>query len=126
MSEKEKKLPRNTRIVATMHRELSKEVVWKRYYAFFDTAMPRAVQLAINYGSKGDFVEFYSREYGFQIGILRILGSGKFEMEMSPIVKSADNLLKLISADRESPLLKNLVRNSRGKQATTSSSATRH
>ncbi len=121
---KEKPIARNSRVVATLMRGRSKEVIWKRYYAFFDTAMPRAIQLAINYGNEGDFVEFYSQEYGFQVGILRIKAGGKFEMEMSPIVRAADNLLKLISADRESPLLKNLVKASKGKG--TSNTQTRH
>ncbi|MNY43806.1 hypothetical protein D3C86_1787890 [compost metagenome] len=60
--------------------------------------MPRLMQLAINYGNEGDFVEFYSHELGFQIGILRILKNNKFEMEMSSLVKSSPTLLKLINA----------------------------
>lgn len=90
------------RVVATMYRGLSKEVILVRHFAYFDTAMPRLMQLAINYGNEGDFVEFSSNELGFQIGILRIKKNNRFEMEMSPLVKASPSLLKLL---RESETL---------------------
>lgn len=85
------------RIVATMFRGLSKEKVWVRYYNYFDTAMPRAVQLAISYGAEGDVVEFASTELGFQLGTLRVRKGGRVNLEMSPLVKASANLLKLMS-----------------------------
>ncbi len=93
----EKEVCFRRRVVATMHRAFSKEVILKRHYAYFDTAMPRLMQLAINYGNEGDFVEFYSQELGFQIGVLRIKKGNRFEMEMSALVKSSPSLLKLLS-----------------------------
>lgn len=88
------------RVVATMYRGNSKEVILIRHFAYFDTAMPRLMQLAINYGNEGDFVEFYSNELGFQIGILRIKKNNQFEMEMSPLVKSSSSLLKLMNSSQ--------------------------
>lgn len=85
------------RVVATMRRGQSKDVILVRHFAYFDTAMPRLVQLAMSYGNEGDFVEFFSHELGFQIGILRILKSNRFEMEMSSLVKSSPTLLKLMN-----------------------------
>jgi len=91
------KTPR--RVIATMTRGLSKEVIEVRRYSYFDTAMPRMLQMAISYCTEGDFIEFASIEFGFQLGILRILKGGRFEMEMSPLVKASPSLLKLISED---------------------------
>lgn len=88
------------RVVATMYRGKSKEVILVRYFAYFDTAMPRLMQLSINYGNEGDFVEFHSPELGFQIGILRIKKNNQFEMEMSPLVKSSKSLLKLLNSSQ--------------------------
>lgn len=86
------------RVVATMYRGKSKEVILVRHFAYFDTAMPRVVQLAINYGNEGDFVEFHSHELGFSIGTLRIKKGNRFDIEMSPLVKSSNGLLKLINS----------------------------
>lgn len=86
------------RVVATLMKGQSKEVIFKRRFAYFDTAMPRMVQLCLNYGNEGDIVEFYSHELGFQIGILRILKNNRYEVDMSPLIKSSPTLLKLINA----------------------------
>jgi len=88
------------RVVATMYRGKSKEVILVRHFAYFDTAMPRVVQLAISYGNEGDFVEFHSQEFGFQIGVLQIKKGNRFDIEMSPIVKSSPSLLKLMSESK--------------------------
>ena len=85
------------RVVATMYRGQSKEVILVRRYSYFDTAMPRMVQLAISYANEGDFVEFHSEELGFQIGILRIKRGNKFETEMSELVRTCPGLLKLMN-----------------------------
>ncbi|OMP14233.1 hypothetical protein COLO4_00150 [Corchorus olitorius] len=87
------------RVIATMHRGQSKEIIMVRRYSYFDTAMPRMLQLAITQCNEGDFIEFASIEEGWQLGILRILKGGKFEMEMSELVKAAPSLLKLMSED---------------------------
>lgn len=87
------------RVVATMTRGRSKEVIMVRRYSYFDTAMPRMLQLAISYCNEGDFIEFASIEHGFQLGILHILKDGRFEMVMSPLVKSSPSLLKLMNED---------------------------
>jgi len=96
-TDKKKVIQPKRNVVATMMKGQTKEVILRRHYAYFDTAMPRMVQMAINYGNEGDIVEFYSFDYGFQIGILRIKKGGKFEMEMSPLVRSSPTLLKLMS-----------------------------
>ena len=85
------------RVVATMTRGQSKEVIMIRRYSYFDTAMPRMVQLAISYGNEGDFIELTSAEFGFQLGILHIRKNNRFDMEMSPLVKTSPSLLKLMS-----------------------------
>lgn len=87
------------RVVATMTRGKSKEVIMVRYFSYFDTAMPRMLQLAISYCNEGDFVEFASTEIGHQLGILHIRKGGRFEMEMSSLVKSSPSLLKLMNED---------------------------
>lgn len=87
------------RIVATLLRGKKQEVVWVRYYNWMDTAMPRALQLALCYGSPGDVVEFASTELGFQIGILRIQPKQRVELEYSPLVKHNATLLKLLNQE---------------------------
>ena len=84
-------------IIATLLRGKKQEKVWVRYYNWMDTAMPRAVQLALCYGNPGDVVEFASTELGFQIGVLRILPKNRVELEYSPMVKHSTSLLKLLS-----------------------------
>lgn len=85
------------RVVAVMMRGKSKEVIMTRYYSYFDTAMPRMVQLAITNSNEGDFVEFASVEFGHQLGVLHIRKNGRFDMEMSPLVKASPSLLKLMN-----------------------------
>jgi nitroimidazol reductase NimA-like FMN-containing flavoprotein (pyridoxamine 5'-phosphate oxidase superfamily) len=89
------------RVVATMMKGQSKEVIMKRYYAYFDTAVPRMVQLALNYANEGDFVTFHSAEVGFEIGTLRVLPKNQFEIEMHAVVKSSPTLLKLVNEFKE-------------------------
>lgn len=87
------------RVTATMTRGKSKDVILIRRYSYFDTAMPRMLQLAISYCNEGDFITFDSDEFGFQLGVLHIRKGCRFEMEMNPIVKSSPSLLKLMSED---------------------------
>lgn len=86
-------------VTATMTRGRSKDVILIRRFSYFDTAMPRMVQLAMSYCNEGDFVVFDSEEFGFQLGVLHIRKGGRFEMEMSPLVKSSPSLLKLMAED---------------------------
>lgn len=85
------------RVVATMHRGMSKDVILVRRFAYFDTAMPRMVQLAMNYGNEGDFVDFTADELGFHLGTLRIKKGGQWSIEMSGLAKSSPSLMKLMS-----------------------------
>lgn len=87
------------RVVATMARGRSKDVIMVRHYSYFDTAMPRMLQLAISYCNEGDFISFVSTEFGHELGVLHIRKGGRFEMEMSPLVKSSPSLLKLMNED---------------------------
>lgn len=87
------------RVRAIMYRGKSKEVIMARNYSYFDTAMPRMLQLAITQCNEGDFIEFTGIEEGWHLGNLWILPKGRFEMEMSDLVKSAPSLLKLLSED---------------------------
>lgn len=89
--------PNRRRVVATMTRGKSKEVIMVRHYSYFDTAMPRMLQLAISYCNEGDFIEFASAELGYQLGVLHIRKGGRFDMEMSPLVKASPSLLKLMT-----------------------------
>lgn len=91
--------PTRRRVVATMTRGKSKEVIMTRHYNYFDTAMPRMLQMAISYCNEGDFIEFASVEFGHQLGVLHIRRGGKFEMEMSSLVKASPSLLKLMNED---------------------------
>lgn len=91
--------PARRRVVATMTRGKSKEVIMVRHFSYFDTAMPRMLQLAISYCNEGDFIEFASTEIGHQLGVLYICKGGRFEMKMSDLVKSSPSLLKLMTED---------------------------
>lgn len=91
--------PSRRRVIATMTRGKSKEVIMVRHYNYFDTAMPRMLQLAISYCNEGDFIEFASTEFGHQLGVLHVRKGGRFEMEMSSLVKASPSLLKLMSED---------------------------
>ena len=84
------------KIVATLFRGKKKEKVWTRYYSWMDTAMPRAVALALNTGEIGDVVEFSSVELGFQIGTLHVCPKNKVELTYSPLVRNSPSLLKLV------------------------------
>lgn len=116
MAKKDKSnISSNRRIVATMTRGKSKEVIMTRRYAYFDTAMPRMLQLAITYCNEGDFIEIASIEFGYQLGILHVRKGGRFEMEMSPLVKASPSLLKLMSEDmtRQNALVSSALKKAR-------------
>lgn len=87
------------RVIAHMTRGKSKDIILTRRYVYFDTAMSRMLQLSISYANEGDFIEFVSIDFGIQLGILRILKKGRFEMEMNDIVKDSPSLLKLMTDD---------------------------
>jgi hypothetical protein len=87
----------NRRIIATLYRGKKQQKIWVRYYNWMDTAMPRAVQLALCYGVPGDVVEFASVELGFQIGTLTLLPKQKVELTYSPLVQNSASLLKLLN-----------------------------
>lgn len=84
-------------ISATLYRGKKKEKVWVRYYSWMDTAMPRAVQLALQTGQDGDVVEFASQELGFQIGVLHV-GKNRVQLEYSELVKHSPSLMRLLEA----------------------------
>lgn len=83
-------------ISATLYRGKKKERVWTRFYSYMDTAMPRAVQLAIQTGGDGDVVEFASTELGFQIGVLHVRSRNRVELEYSDLVHNSPSLLRLV------------------------------
>jgi hypothetical protein len=85
------------RVVATMYRGKSKDVIMVRYYSYFDTAMPRILQLALSYCNEGDFVQFTSAEFGFELGTLHVRKGNRFDVEMSHLVKNSPTLLKLMT-----------------------------
>lgn len=85
------------KIMASLFRGKKKEKVWTRYYSWMDTAMPRAVQLALQTGEVGDVVEFSSIDLGFQIGVLHVCPKNKVELSYSPLVKSSPTLMKLVA-----------------------------
>lgn len=85
------------RVIATMTRGTSKEVIMVRRYSWFDTVMPRMLQLAISYCNEGDFIEFASTDYGWQLGVLRVRKGGRFDVDMNPLVKHNPSLLKLMT-----------------------------
>lgn len=91
--------PSRRRVIATMYRGKSKEVTMVRRYSYFDTALPRMLQLSISCCNEGDFIEFASMDFGNQLGTLHILPRGRFEIRMSPLVKSSPSLLKLMNED---------------------------
>lgn len=83
-------------ICATLYRGRDKEKVWVRYYNWMDTAMPRALALALHTGQDGDVVEFHSTELGFQIGVLKVQANNRVKLEYSPLVHSSPTLLRLL------------------------------
>ena len=104
--------PGRRRVVATMTRGKSKDVILIRHYSYFDTAMPRMLQLALSYCNEGDFIEFSSAELGFQLGVLHIRSGGRFEVVMNSIVKDSPSLLKLMTEDANwnNPLVNSAMR----------------
>ncbi len=86
----------NRKIMASLFRGKKKEKVWTRYYSWMDTAMPRAIQLALRTGEVGDVVEFSSVELGFQIGTLEVCPKNKMRLEYSPSAKASPSLMKLM------------------------------
>ncbi|MCO6704940.1 hypothetical protein [Streptomyces sp. CHB9.2] len=108
MATSEQKAIAPRRIIATMTRGKSKEIIDVRRYSYLDTAIPRMLQLAISYCNEGDFIEFASIEFGWQLGILHIRKGGRYEIEISELVKSSPSLLKLMSEDKtkQNPLVK--------------------
>lgn len=98
----------NRRVTATMYRRNKPgrdtlddrsapyDVVWVRHYSYFDTAMPRAVQLAMTYGQSGDVVEFHSSEFGFLLGKLHVEAGRRQRMEMSELAEASPSLMKLM------------------------------
>lgn len=116
MTNKDKVKKTTRRVIATMTRGRSKEVIMVRRYAYFDTAMPRMLQLAISYCNEGDFIEIASIEFGYHLGTLHVRKGGKFEIEMSDLVKASPTLLKLMSEDMtsENPLVTQALKKARG------------
>ena len=86
----------NRKVVATLVRGRAKEVVWRRFYSYMDTAMPRAVQMALHDSEPGDVVVFASIEYGFQLGVMHVHPKGKFDLVVSDLVTNSPSLLKLM------------------------------
>lgn len=84
------------KVIATLWRAGVAESERSRQYAYFDTAMPRAVQMVLGRSNAGDMVEFSSKEYGFQLGVLKVREGGKFDLYMSPLVTASPHLLKLM------------------------------
>lgn len=93
----------NRKIMASLFRGKKKEKVWTRYYNWMDTAMPRAVALALQTGEVGDVVEFSSVELGFQIGTLEVCPKNKMQLEYSPLAKASPSLMKLIGDKAHAP-----------------------
>jgi len=96
----------NRRVVATLHRRNcplptvgsapGTDVVWTRQYSYFDTAMPRAVQLLMSSGQAGDTVVFHSIEFGFELGQLRVSSGRRVLLEMTELAESSPSLMKLM------------------------------
>lgn len=87
------------RVKAVMMRAQSKDPVMVRTYSYMDTAMPRMLQLAMTYCNEGDFIEFSSIEFGWQLGIMRMRKGGQISVEISDMVRNSPSLLKLMSED---------------------------
>lgn len=89
------------RVAVTVYRGKSHEVIWRRQYSYFDTAMARTVQLLLTYGQTGDFAVLHSTEVGFDLGTVKMTHAGRYGVTMSPLVKSSPALMKLV---QEQPL----------------------
>lgn len=74
----------------------NQRVVWTRHYSWLDTAMPRALQVAMHDSAPGDVVEFVSTEYGLRLGTLHCRKGRQFEMEMTALAQNSPNLMKLL------------------------------
>lgn len=71
-------------IVACMY-NMDKELVWKRYYARIDTAVRRSVQVAMLEAYPGEVVEFSSRDFGYQIGTVKMQTMGRIQVDWTPL-----------------------------------------
>lgn len=96
----------NRRVAATLHRRncplptvgsaRGTGEVWTRQYSYFDTAMPRAVQLLMSSGQTGDTVVFHSIEFGFELGQLHMTSGRRIVLSMSELVEASPSLMKLM------------------------------
>lgn len=57
-------------ILATMHHK--NKVVRSRGFARVDTAVPKVMKWLLLSGEPGDLVELSHREFGYQIGVIKI------------------------------------------------------
>lgn len=62
-------------IIATLLRK--NKVIWVRHYGKLDTAVPRAVQLAMRVGEPRDVVELSHAHTGLQLGTVKLHVNGK-------------------------------------------------
>lgn len=96
----------NRRVAATLHRRNrplptvgsapGTDEVWTRRFSYFDTAMPRAVQLLMSSGQTGDTVVFHSIEFGFELGQLHMASGRRIVLSMSELAEASPSLMKLM------------------------------
>lgn len=90
------------RIQATLWRATApgastpREQVWTRHYAWIDTAVPRAMALALREGQAGDVVVFHSTELGFEVASLNVLAGHRVELHYSALCRSSPSLMRLM------------------------------
>lgn len=70
--------PRN--IITEFHPYDQTRAGYKRRYSRLNTAVPRAVQIAMQDGHVGDVIEVYHAETGLAIGAIKVLSSGKLDI----------------------------------------------
>ena len=88
-------------IIATLWRSTGpgrkREPIWTRHYAWLDTAMPRAAQLAMNGGEVGDVVEFHSPLIGeLHVATVRVIKPYQVSVSYSDLVNSSPKLKALL------------------------------
>lgn len=90
------------RVQATLWRltgpgkDAERVAMWHRQYAWLDTAMPRAIALALNEGQPGDVVEFHSLGRGVYLGTVRVLPRGRVEVDYSDLIDNNPALARLL------------------------------
>jgi hypothetical protein len=81
--------------IAQLHRKHKRStlILWTRHYSSMESAIKRAVGLAITEGFPGDVVEFSHSDLGYQVATVTLATRGKLTIDWSPL-EAAERAIK--------------------------------